>query len=61
MNGMRPNRYRVMLKSDFIRDKKGKAVDGDHLPEWLPNRRTGDGVEGGTFESFFVIGDNPNG
>jgi hypothetical protein len=45
--------YRVILKGDLIRDENGKAVDADHLPDWLPRRPTGDGVEGGTFESWF--------
>ena len=43
------------MKGDFIRDEKGLAVDADHLPPWLPNHGTGDGVEGGTFESWFRI------
>jgi DNA-binding beta-propeller fold protein YncE len=47
--------YRVIFKGDFVRDFKGKGVDADHLPGWLPNRRTGDSVEGGTFESWFTL------
>jgi hypothetical protein len=53
--------YRVVINGDFIaryeeRGKIGPAVDADHLPPWLPKRRkTGDGVEGGTFESWFSI------
>ena len=47
--------YRVLVKGDFIRTlADGKAVDADHLPGWLPTRPTGDGVEGGTFESWFT-------
>jgi DNA-binding beta-propeller fold protein YncE len=46
---------RVRLDGDFIRDRQGRGVDADHLPEWLPNRVTGDGVEGGTFVSWFSI------
>jgi hypothetical protein len=47
--------YRVLVKGDFIRTLADhKAVDADHLPEWLPNRSSGDGVEGGTFESWFA-------
>jgi hypothetical protein len=47
--------YRVILKGDFIRDAKNeKGIDADHLPPWLPKRPTGDGTEGGTFESWFV-------
>jgi hypothetical protein len=48
-------RFRVVLKGDFIRDVADKAVDADHLPLWLPKRASGDGVEGGTFESWFSI------
>ena len=54
--------YRVVLKGNFIREqgpgdppKPGRALDADHLPPWLPDRRSGDGVEGGTFESWFYI------
>jgi hypothetical protein len=47
----------VIVKGDFIRDKDGRALDADHLPKWLPNRKTGDGVEGGTFESWIIVGD----
>ncbi|MBK6325157.1 MAG: helix-hairpin-helix domain-containing protein [Chloroflexi bacterium] len=49
--------YRVIVQGDFIRDVKERAVDGDHLPPYVPNRRSGDGLEGGTFESWFVLGD----
>ncbi len=56
-NGFQPEQvYRVLLKGDFIRTlSDGKGVDADHLPGWLPNRPTGDGVEGGTFESWFTF------
>jgi hypothetical protein len=47
--------FHVVVKGDFIRDKQGMAIDGDHLPPWLPSRKTGDGIEGGTFESWFVF------
>jgi hypothetical protein len=52
--------YRVVVKGDFIRDAKGKAVDADHLPGWLPDRRTGDGIAGGTFESWFNFKSEPD-
>ena len=52
---IRPGRYRVVVKGDFIRDELLRGVDANHLPEWLPSRRTGDGVEGGTFESWFQV------
>jgi hypothetical protein len=48
--------YRVILKSDFVRDAKDKAVDGDHLPPWVPTAKSGDRIQGGTFESWFSIG-----
>jgi hypothetical protein len=47
--------YRVVLKSDYVRDAKGKAVDGDHLPPWVPQVVSGDQIQGGTFESWFTI------
>ncbi len=47
--------YRVVLKGDFIRDKEKRGIDANHLPVWLPNRRTGNGVEGGAFESWFTL------
>jgi hypothetical protein len=49
-------KYRVLIKGDFIRDEAEKGVDANHLPPWLPDRLTGDGVEGGTFESWFRVG-----
>jgi DNA-binding beta-propeller fold protein YncE len=47
----------VRVRGDFIRDASQamQAVDGDHLPPWLPTRSTGDGIEGGTFESWFTL------
>jgi DNA-binding beta-propeller fold protein YncE len=57
--------YRVVVKGNFIIDAATKkAVDADHLPPWFSNPpqpfhtgdyTTGDGVEGGTFESWFRI------
>ena len=51
---------RVRVKGDFIRGRhhvtgKMRGVDADHLPDWLPGRITGDGIEGGTFESWFRL------
>ncbi len=47
--------YRVVLKGDLIRSvATKKAVDANHLPGWLNNKITGDGKEGGTFESWFM-------
>jgi hypothetical protein len=50
-------KLRVVVKGDFIRDatSQQRAIDGDHLPPWLPAQRTGDGIEGGTFESWILI------
>lgn len=48
-------RYRVTVLGDHIRDTNHRAVDGNHLPPWLPSRPTGDGIEGGTFESWFHV------
>jgi hypothetical protein len=42
----------VTLKCDFLVDCEDKAVDGNHLCGRLP---TGDGVAGGTFESWFRV------
>ena len=47
--------YRVIFKGDLVEDKDGNSVDANHLAPWLPDRRSGDGVEGGTFESWFTI------
>lgn len=53
---------RVSILGDFIRDRKGLAVDADHLPNWLnntvgvtPAEHTGDHIPGGRFESWFRI------
>jgi hypothetical protein len=55
---LRAGFYRVVVIGDFIRDDENKrAVDANHLPEWLPVRPTGDGIEGGIFESWFRLVD----
>ncbi|SRR5579871_1054011 len=55
---------RVQVKGDFMRDLNVLALDGDHLPgdltpAWVPTKltaySTGDGIEGGTFESWFTL------
>jgi hypothetical protein len=49
---------RVLLDGDFVRDGAGKGLDADHLPAWIvtgSGRKSGDGVEGGTFESWFQL------
>lgn len=48
-------RVRVLLHGDLIADKDGRGVDGNHLPPWLPGRKSGDGVEGGLFESNLKV------
>ena len=46
--------YRVRLHGDLLRDRKGRAIDANHLPPWTSGgRRTGDCIEGGTFYSWF--------
>jgi hypothetical protein len=64
LDGLPPGVFRVTVKGDLIRspqpDGVDRAVDGDHLPIYLAagnGERTGDGVEGGTFESWFQTGD----
>jgi DNA-binding beta-propeller fold protein YncE len=47
--------FQVLVKGDFIRDAKQHGLDGDHLPPWVPKRPSGDGIEGGTFESWFQL------
>lgn len=42
----------ITLKCDFLPDCHGVAVDGNHLGGVLPS---GDGVAGGTFESWFRV------
>jgi hypothetical protein len=48
-------RLRVIVNGDLIRDDLGRGCDLNHLPPWVPNRRTGDGIEGGVLESWFRI------
>jgi competence ComEA-like helix-hairpin-helix protein len=47
---------RVVFKGDLVPDTEGRGVDANNLPFWLPDRPTGDGVEGGTMESYFTLG-----
>lgn len=46
----------VTLKCDFIQDYRGRSVDGNFLGGAFPS---GDGVEGGTFESWFTLTKQP--
>ncbi len=51
-----PLRVRVLFNGDLVRDHPAhRGIDADHLPGWLPDRKTGDGVEGGMFESWFTL------
>lgn len=54
---LKPAKVRVEVKGEFIRDASANplAIDGDHLPPWLPKRRTGDGITGGIFESWILV------
>ena len=48
--------YRVRFVGDLVRDAKNKrAVDANHLPPWVPKRKSGDCIEGGTFLSWFSM------
>lgn len=54
-NLLRPASYRVVFRADFVRDRAGFAVDGNHLLGAVPTRPSGDRLQGGTFESWFDI------
>jgi hypothetical protein len=43
----------IALKGDFLPDRHGSPVDANHLNGLLPS---GNGVAGGTFESWFQVG-----
>lgn len=45
----------ISLRCDFIPDFRGIPVDGNHLRGKLPS---GDGIEGGLFESWFTVREN---
>lgn len=45
----------VLLRCDFIQDSRGVPVDGSHLGGRLPS---GNGVQGGLFESWFEVRDD---
>jgi hypothetical protein len=47
----------VLIHCDLIADKDGKSVDGNHIAPWLPAVKSGDGVAGGIFESWFLLSD----
>lgn len=52
---------RIQVVGDFIRDRNDLALDGNHLPAWVPKRPSGDGIQGGTFESYFTLINVPMG
>jgi len=52
---------RVIFRSDFALDMNKKAVDGNHIGGLVPERPTGNGRQGGTFESWFNLGLKPVG
>lgn len=43
---------RITILGDLIRDHRGRAIDANHIRGTLPS---GDGVEGGTFESIVTV------
>lgn len=47
----------VTLLADFVLDCHHRAVDGDHVGGRLPS---GNGLPGGTFRSWFRVGDRPD-
>lgn len=52
---IRAGRVRVLLHGDLIADGKHRSLDGNHVAPWLPQRKSGDGIEGGMFESWFEM------
>jgi hypothetical protein len=57
----RPFYMRVLFNGDLVRDGSAQllGIDADHVPPWLPQSpqtgKTGDGVVGGLFESWFEL------
>ena len=53
---MEPNFFRILLRADMIRDAEGRfAVDGNHIFGAVPARPSGNGLQGGSFESWFAL------
>jgi hypothetical protein len=49
---------RVEVHGDLIPDAQGLALDGNNIPPWIGSSatyKTGDGVQGGLFESWFTM------
>ncbi len=54
--GVQAGSYRVLLRADFLQDEAGRfAVDGNHIFGAVPARRSGNGLQGGSFESWFYV------
>jgi competence ComEA-like helix-hairpin-helix protein len=60
------NMLRVLIEGDLVREYRdardklrARALDADHLPPWVPHRPTGDGIEGGVFESWLTVVPGP--
>jgi hypothetical protein len=45
----------IEVKGDFVTGKNGFCLDGEHLRGDFKTNGTGNGVEGGTFESWFSL------
>ena len=46
----------MRFNGDLVRDRRTRrGIDANHLPPWLPARRTGDCIEGGMFHSWFSV------
>jgi hypothetical protein len=53
-----PIRLHLTIRGDLIKMADGKALDADHLPPWIGEpsfEKTGNGIPGGTFESFMFL------
>ncbi len=51
-----PSTFRVLLRADQVADAEGKfAVDGNHIFGAVPVRPSGNGLQGGSFDSWFHI------
>jgi hypothetical protein len=46
---------RIVFRADFALDLNDKAVDGNHIGGLVPNRPSGNGRQGDTFESWFTV------
>ena len=46
---------RIVFRADFALDINDKAVDGNHIGGLVPQRSSGNGRQGDTFESWFTV------